>query len=141
MAYADLTDLDLSGIPPTAFGQATDADKQRALDDASGEMDSRFNGRYALPLRAWDASVRKNCVKIAVWNLLKRRGYNPASGADTVIRMDYDDAMAWLGRVQRQAEHPVVVESVNDAIHLQPTVLSSSVIGLGNGCTARNRGW
>ncbi len=141
MAYATLADLTTTGLPATALGALTSAQQQGALDDASAEMDGYFAGRYALPLSSWDVSVTKVCLKIAVWNLLKTRGFNPASGADSTIRMDYDDALDWLNRVQRKALHPPVTPAAGQSpTYDQPFVISSSVTTM-DGRVCANRGW
>lgn len=144
--YATLTDLTLYGIAATALGDPTTgpvptAVRQAALDAASKVVDSFYRGRYPLPLLAWDIETTQATCKIAAWELLNIRGYNPASGADVNIRDRYQDAMGWLNRVQRQAAHPNVTPSAAQVQYTQPMVITSSVVDLATGATARNRGW
>lgn len=142
MAYATLTDLVTSGLPATALGNLTVAQQQAALDEASEQVDSYYRGRYSLPLATWDSATTQATCRIAVYNLVFVRGYNPAVGADPAIRDRYVEAKDWLARVQRQAAHPNVTSAVSQTPNYnQPMVISSSVTSLGNGATTTNRGW
>lgn len=80
-----LTDL---AEPPTGLLQASVA--QKALDDASAEIDGYLAGRYALPLAAPVPGILLvYCVTIAHYRLL-------GSAADEVARADYKAAIAYL---------------------------------------------
>jgi hypothetical protein len=69
------------------------------------------------------------------------RGLNPASTADQRFKTDYDDAVAWLDKVQRQQAHPLVTLALNASPQIQPSLTTFSVVATATGCTARNRGW
>lgn len=142
MTYASVPDLYTYGAPEKAFGQLTDAQKVAALAAASNDVDAFLRGRFELPLSAWDSSITEAACRIAAYNLLSVRGYNPASGADVNIKDRRDQTMYWLGQVQRSQAHPNVTPAQSDSPNYdQPLVISSSVTNLATGGTARNRGW
>ena len=141
-AYATIADLTVYGLPATALGQTTPAQQQAAIDGASATVDNFFNGRYALPLIAWDLQTRMVTCWIAAYLILAGpRGFNSAAGADDNIRTRYEDAMTWLDKVQRKAAHPLVTPSASQSPTFDmPVAITASVTTQG-GSTARNRGW
>jgi len=142
MSYATEADLYTYGAPQQAFGQLLLATKLAALQSASEIVDTYLRGRYSLPLLAWDISVTEATSRIAAYNLLNIRGYNPASGSDVNLETRYNQAIDWLKLVQKQQAHPNVTPQPNNVPDWnQPVVLSSSVVNLGTGATARKRGW
>lgn len=144
MAYATQTDLTNVGVPAQAITPLTQAQINAALDNASTFADSFFRARWgtnAVPLQAWDSAVTEAVAKIAAFRLLKVRGYSPGSGADRQFREGYDDAVAWLEKVQRQQAHPLVTLASNATPTVQPNLVSGSVIDLSNGARGTNRGW
>lgn len=142
MAYATINDLLLYGLPQTALGQLTNAQQLAALDNASAVVDSYLRGRYVLPITNWGIEIIEATVKIAAYNLLQVRGYNPASGADINIRNRYDDAIMFLNKVQRQAAHPNITDSsVGNGQYSAPIVNSVSTISSNSSTTSKNRGW
>ncbi len=141
MAYATPADLTTSGLPATALGSLTPAQQQAALDNASALVDSYLRGRYALPLVAWGVEVTQATCALAAYYALSIRGFNPASGADTLIATRHEQALQWLERVQKRAAHPDVTPAAgNSPTYDQPLVLSSSVTTQG-GRVAATRGW
>lgn len=142
MSYATLTDLYIHGAPEKAFGQLTDSQKESALEAASEVIDTYFRGRYSLPLAVWDVSVTQNTCKIAAYNLLSARGYNPAAGSDINILERYNQAISWCEKVQKQQAHPNVTPAQIDVPRtVQPVVITSSIVNVATGRSARNRGW
>ena len=140
-SYATLADLSVYGLPATSLGQTTAAQQQGAIDAASATVDNFFNGRYALPLLAWDLETRARTCQIAAWNILSIRGFNSGAGADDNIRTRYEDAMTWLDKVQRKAAHPLVTPSPSQSpTYDMPVTITSSVTTQG-GAVARSRGW
>lgn len=141
-AYASTADLYVYGAPEKAFGQLTSGQKDGALESASRDVDTYLRGRFSLPLLAWDTSITEATCRVAAYNLLSVRGYNPASGSDVNIKDRYDQSISWLVKVQKQQAHPNVTPQPNNTPdYNQPTVLSSSVVNLATGATRSNRGW
>lgn len=101
MAYATTTDLDELGLPTGWLTGVTTAQQEAALDAASAEADDYLRARYTLPLSAYPDSLKARVVDMAVFRLMKRRGYNPENGNDNLIAKAYDDAMVWLKQVAR----------------------------------------
>ncbi len=142
MGYASLSDLYTYGAPATAFGSLSDATKQAALDAASVKIDEHINARYALPLVSWPSTFPDYAARIATYQLLSVRGFNPASGADVNVRDRYLDAMRELVMIQKQQLHPNVTPAANQSpTYDQPVLLSNSVENLASGGAAPNRGW
>ncbi len=141
--YAAIADLTTYGVPSTALGTLTAAQQNAALDAAAGTVDEHIAGRYQLPLANPIPLVftEMTCV-IAAWRLINVRGYNPNAPGDQALRTRYLDAMDQLGKIQRQALHPIAAaQSTGPAEGAQPTVLSSSVVDMSTGATQPNRGW
>ena len=140
--YASRADFFLRGIPSTARGRLSDDQIDGALADASAFMDSKFRGRYALPLVAWGPEITQKCCEVAAYYAMQIRGYNPASGADVNILQRYQLADEWLDKVQRQAAHPdVTPQATQSPTFNRPTVISSSSSVSGGGASGANRGW
>lgn len=141
-SYATLTDLVTYGLPATALANVPTATQTANINDASDVVDTYLRGRYSLPLIAWGTEITQAVCKIAAYQILSVRGYNPASQADVNIRDRYLDTISWLGQVQRQAAHPNVTPQPNQTPNYnQPFVISSSVIDVATGATAPNRRW
>lgn len=141
-AYASLENLYTYGAPQKAFGQLTDDQKNNELEAASRYVDSFLRGRYLLPLVSWGVEITEATCKIAAYNLMNVRGYNPASGADMNLETRYNAAVAWLTLVQKQQAHPNVTLTPDKTPDInQPQVISSSVVDLSTGAKAPNRGW
>ena len=142
--YAQVQDLTTYGLPATAL-QSPNLPVQvqnAALSDASDIADSYLRGRYSLPLIAWGSELTQAVCRIAAYNLLSVRGYNPGASADVNIRDRYVDAIDWLNKVQRQAVHPNVTPQPNQTPNFnQPFVTSFSVISTATGQKAPQRGW
>jgi len=142
VGYATLADLYKYGAPATAFGNLTDPDKQAGLDEASAKVDEFLAARYPLPLISWPVSITEHTCRIATWNLLSVRGYNPASQGDENIRARYDDAIRQLTLIQKQQMHPAVVAQPDaGSVYAQPGSFSFSVINVNTGSEDSNRGW
>ena len=117
MAYATLTDLQNTGINPAALGSGiTTTQQQAALNNASGMMDDYFGSRFTLPLiPPYPASLVQRCVDIAVYLLLKTRGFDPGQSLDVAIRQTYEDAMHWCEGVARRQINPPAIDSASPA--------------------------
>lgn len=100
-SYATTADL-AKYVPPAALVGISPADQQDALDEASGVADTYIRAQYTLPLAApYDPALVRAVCRIAVWDLMNRRGWNPEAGANDVFQRGYDDALAWLLKLSR----------------------------------------
>jgi len=105
-------------------------------------VDEFLAARYPLPLISWPVSITEHTCRIATWNLLSVRGYNPASQGDENIRARYDDAIRQLTLIQKQQMHPAVVAQPDaGSVYAQPGSFSFSVINVNTGSEDSNRGW
>lgn len=102
LVLATPADLDKLGCGGNALGDLSDEDKDRALCAATDDVDGALeSGGYLPPWTAWRSDLRQRVVDIAVFRLMKRRGFMP-QGPDEMIVKAYDDAQAWLTRVARE---------------------------------------
>lgn len=114
MAYATISDLTLTGLPPKALVNVTDASKQAALDRGFGILNGYFRSQFTLPLIAPypDDIVQAN-VDIAQWFIMRTRGFNPSDPQDATIRLAYDDAIEWAKGVARRQICPNATDSAS----------------------------
>jgi len=101
--------VQLTDINTPMTGAVVSVVLDRALTDASDEIDGYLVGRMALPLASPPAILRVHCCTIAHYRLL-------GSGADDVTAEAYKSALAFLARVadgkcalQAPADVPAVV--------------------------------
>ena len=144
MPYATQADLTNVGMPAAALGSLTTAQINATLQAASDYADTFFRARWgagSVPLQQWDTAVTHAVAKIASLWLVRVRGYDPRSTADQRFQQGYDEAVAWLDKVQRQQAHPLVTLKANSVAIQQPTLLSTSVVNLSSGGRSGNRGW
>ncbi len=145
MGYCELEDLTLVGIRAEALAPVPPETRQAAIDAAAEFMDGYFRARYALPgkkpgwevFEDWGQDVVRCNAILAVWDLMVVRGFNPASGADVVLRMRYEDLVGrpgqrgWLDKVSAQEIQPNVTPKQHElSDYDQPKVR-----------TAERRGW
>lgn len=103
LGEARLTQLTDIGDPPVGLPDLAVA--QKALDDASAEIDGYLAGRYSLPLATWPAILRVFALDIAHHRLL-------GSAADDTAREAYKAATNYLTKV---AEGKVNIMPPSDA--------------------------
>jgi phage gp36-like protein len=106
ISYANLVDLDTHGLPAAAVASVTQAKRCEALAAASEEADGKLAVRFDLPLSAWGVDLTKCIAKIAAYEILSVRGFNP-DGADANVRDRYLDAMKWLDGVAKGSTEPI----------------------------------
>ncbi len=100
MSYATFPEFTAAGLPPAAVSGIPQSAVEACLAQASGVADSYLRKRYTLPLTApYDVALVRCVIDVAVYLVMRRRGIQPESATDVVIRMGYQDALAWLGLV------------------------------------------
>lgn len=105
MAYATRTDLYRLGIRSDAlFGIAT-TDQDAALEAASDVADSYMRSRYALPLTGYGDDLKSAVCKLAAYELLRARGYDPTANGDESLKNGRDEAVSWLKDVGSGKAH------------------------------------
>ena len=112
---------------------ATD-DIDLALEAASDQISEAFPSSWVLPLTQWSKSVTEKTCEIAAYKLLSVRGYNPAAGADPIVRLNYEDALKWVEMVASGLRTPDVTDSSTQPVEGRPSYLPIPV-------TSRSRGW
>jgi phage gp36-like protein len=126
--YCQTSDLITIGINAIALQDVPVPDQQAACQQASDLADSYMRGRYQLPLLSWGSDITYHTAQIAVYLVLKARGYNPSAGADDNVRLGYEDSIKWFEGIQRQNTHPNVTPSVaqpGDPVYDLPQVRTS----------------
>lgn len=135
--YCSPNDLTLTGINPIALVDVSSAEQLAACQQASEEMDSiAFRPRYgnASPiLLAWGNDVTRKAVQIAVYYVMRQRGYNPSAGADDNIKADYEEAIKWCQGVGKQAISPDVTPNIPQGQNSGPDLPQVN--------SAQQRGW
>ncbi len=151
--YATPADLALYGLPAAALvGIDPTTQQQPALDAASAEADTYLRNKFTLPLIApYPKDLVKYVCKIAAWELLAVRGFNPESGSDVAVRTGYKDAVNWLEKVSRGDITPAITDSAQSPVStggpfvLQPQVSDTLTDANGNPALVSGaptaRGW
>lgn len=82
----------------------------RALDWASGEMDSGLRDRYPNGISSpYPDELIGHEAALAMWRSLVNRGFNPENPTDRSILKAHGDAMAWRQAVAEHRLHPAIV--------------------------------
>ena len=105
MAYATRTDLYRLGIRSEALAGVATADQDAALEAASDLADSYMRSRYTLPLTGYGDDLKGAVCKLAAYELLATRGYDPNAGGDESLQKRHDAAMKWLSDVSAGRAH------------------------------------
>ena len=118
-ALANLADLYRLGISSDVLAQSPrtgdTATQSAALDSASEYALGKIGGRYKRPLVSWSDDLKQAVCKIAAYELLCIRGFNPAAGADVNILERRNQADGWLTSVARQEISPDIVGAANQS--------------------------
>lgn len=109
--YCTKEELGRYGINREALEKTSETDQDKAIGAASGIIDSYLRSRFTLPLVAFGEDIRMHCAAIAVYILLRTRGYNPAEPDDDMVQTGYDQAIAWLKDVAANRATPDVTDS------------------------------
>jgi phage gp36-like protein len=131
-AYATISDLENAGLPPGAISGLDYVVINSALERASRIADTYLRDRYTLPLVApFDPALVDAVVQIASWRLMCRRGFDPNTAGDAVLRMGYEDAIAMLKRIANDQATFDVTQT--EPGHEQPQVITSPSRGYAPG--------
>ncbi len=128
MAYATISDLTTHGASAATFGSLSTPQKQGAINAACAEADGYLRARYPraeLPLAApHDPSLVQAVIKIATFECLRIRGFNPNAGSDAVIMEAATVARSWLRQLARGETSLVIAPDVT-SIAEEPRVVST----------------
>lgn len=105
MAYADRTALYRLGLREEAFAGIATAAQDTALEAASDVADSYLRSRYTVPLTGYGDDLKGAVCKLAAYELLRARGYDPSAGSDESIKNGRDEAVSWLKDVSAGKAH------------------------------------
>ena len=136
MGYATISDLMKFGAPSGAIGDLSPEDMQGQLDSASSTADSYLRLHYPVPLGTpYPAALVEAICRIAAFNLLSVRGYNPEGDAG-LLESRSKDAMRYLRDLGSGAAS---LGATDGAFAVQPTADTGggvTVVG-----TSSSRGW
>lgn len=111
-SYATPANLVAFGLSAQALAGFTADQQQAALDAASDVADGYLRSRFRLPLATpVTADLKRAVCAVAAFDLLTSRGFNPEAGADTVVRLRYEDALKWLRDVADERVTPALSDS------------------------------
>ena len=123
--YASIDDLYRFGLQPFSVQNVPMSNLIAELEAASRYADSKMRARYSLPLLAWDTTITMHVCRIAAYNILVTRGYNPEAGADIAITQRHQEALEFFDGVERQRTHPNVTQTPTSSPGVDmPQVLS-----------------
>jgi phage gp36-like protein len=103
-------------MPDDTFTGLSAGTVDAAIAWASSQANGYLRKRYALPLIQWGDDLRQQVAALATWQLLRKRGFQPGSGADDSVVMAKDDALRWLRDIS------VGHAELDDAIDSTPAV-------------------
>jgi hypothetical protein len=130
-ALAVIADVYAHGLSLVACGNVSVQDQQSMLDARNAYAESKLRGRYKFPLISWGVDLRMAIGQMTAYDIICRRGFNPAAPGDVNYKLRHDDAVKWLDGVERQNTHPAIVDSAAPEPQYQaPAVL-----------TGTRRGW
>lgn len=129
IVYANLEDFEEHGLPAAAAKTRTPSQTCAALAAASETASGKLAARYDLPIVAWGTDLTQAICKIAGYDMLSVRGFNP-DGDDANVRTRYEDASSWLDDVVAGEINPVgLVDSTPDVEDDGAIVLSNPARG------------
>lgn len=120
-----ITDAELLGMAmgSEALSGIDVAVRDQARSSASAVTLSYVKKRYTLPLIQWGDDLRQAAAKIAAWDLLSRRGFNPGSRSDVQIHARYMTAIKWLEDVRGGDVEPIdIIDSTPSVSEAGPLV-------------------
>jgi phage gp36-like protein len=111
-AYATLADLGTYGLPGPVLADIDTGQQTNALESASRFADGYLHSQYTLPLLVpYPTDLVSAVCKVAAYELLSVRGFNPDLGGDANIRARYKDAVDWLNQVGLGHISPNILDS------------------------------
>lgn len=116
--YATIAQLIQSGMSLQALSSpsiASSTVQNQALLEASQEVDSYLRQQFQLPLTQWGSDIVSATCRIAAYQLICVRGFNPNAEADAVYEANRDKAHAWLKDVAKGLASPDITDSSSNA--------------------------
>lgn len=114
--YCTAAELAIYGVRSEALRSISEDDQNSAIDAASDEIDGYFGARYTLPLIAWESDLRKQCARLAVYQLMVVRGFNTLRAGDEQLVEQQELALSWLKGVSNGSIVPRVTDSSTGAV-------------------------
>jgi len=109
--------IQLTDIAVPRLGAVNTVTLDRALGDASAEIDGYLVGRVALPLTAAPALLKVYCCDMARYRLMSVR-------ADDRAKAAYDAAIAWLKRIADGTISLLAPAEAPAAVGLGPVIVT-----------------
>lgn len=129
MAYATVDDLNNLVKEEMMMG-LTEQDKQTALNLASAEADPYLASQFKLPLVSWGQGLRNKICQIALWYLLRRRGFKPGGGEYELCRLEYEDSLSFFRQISSQRICPPdIIDSSPSTYEYQVGIATSELHG------------
>lgn len=123
--YAVPSDVARYGLPAAALEMLPPEQIARACLAASGEAEGYLSSAYKLPLATWDIGTRSHVAKMAAYEAMRWRGFDPDSGKDASLEVGRGEAITWLNRIANGKLRPVgIVDSTPEAAENEVYVAS-----------------
>lgn len=123
--YAVPADIARYGLPATALEVLLPEQLARACLAASGEAEGYLSSAYTLPLASWDVGTRSHIARMAAYEAMRYRGFDPDSGKDTSLEIGRSEAVTWLNRIANgKLRPPGIVDSTPAATENEVYVAS-----------------
>jgi phage gp36-like protein len=122
--YAGPEDVESVAIPADALEDIAESDLVAGCVAATSEADGYLGNGFVMPLQSWGPSLTLQCARLAVWNAVSFRGFQP-EGPDEVIRDNWKAAIRWLERIGAGTlSPPDIVDSTPDEYDAGAAVVS-----------------
>jgi len=129
VVYAGPEHIESVGIPADALEDIAESDLVAGCIAATSEADGYLGNGLALPLQSWGESLTLQCARVAVWNAVSFRGFQP-EGPDQAIRDNWKAAIRWFERIGAGTlSPPDVVDSTPDEYDAGSAIASAPIRG------------
>lgn len=131
----DITRAELAslGLRAEALSDVSTSDQDAEIEAASSKARSYLRARYPNAGAITDPAYKKAVARIATFEILSTRGFNPGDGADEVVVKNNDAALRWLRDVSNGVAHLDLHEAESDTF--------ADALGPGEILSDAPRGW
>ena len=113
--FATPTDFANLAGPPALVNSFTSAQITAALASAASEITGSLLSRWQMPLLQWGQDLVRFNVDIAIYLLMKQRGFNPNNPAETVYMDTYASIKKTLNDIANNRYTPDQIQDSSGA--------------------------
>lgn len=120
------------GLPGDALSAVPADVRDRFRLAACDQASSYLKKRFTLPALEWGTDLKVAVARVAAFEILSFRGFDPASESGALVVKRADDSLAWLRDVARGIVEPVdFIDSTPELDEQGPLVESDEPAGWG----------